>query len=306
MPAQPENPKGFWEHLEIYHLQERILTACGRAWDSPLPLPEEWCDARAVSPLARELAVLVGERFAPHPLWLWKDPRTCLLLPLWRRLLSRMSVGLRVLFVVRNPLDVARSLHKRNGYHLDKGFGIWLHYNLAAMYHLDGLDVVWLSFDRFLDDWEGELRRCASALGISWPGDESSLRQEMDRFVRPDLRHSRSSMADLREAEPPEPVVRLYGLLRQCLADGEISVSVRREVERLYGEFLSWSRFFVPGKGDDAPRPHVPAHQQEAQVRDGRGGEGAPSGPARAAIPFWARCLAAFRPGGRRSGPDRH
>jgi len=283
MPPQPENPKGFWEHLDIYHLQERILAACDRTWDSPAPLPEGWQRAAVMAPLADELAALVRERFASRPLWLWKDPRTCLLLPLWRKVLAELSIELRVLFVVRNPLDVARSLHRRNGYPVDKGFGIWLHYNLAAMHDLAGLEVVWLSYDRFLDDWETELRRCATGLHIPWPGDVASLRREMQIFVRPDLRHSLSSTADLLDADPPPPVLRLYEILQQCLSAGHTPAMVQEEVDRLHAEFASWARLFTADMAQWAARQL----EEQAQAAAGHDDAGPPPSPTGRLLPQW-------------------
>lgn len=245
MPPLPENPKGFWEHMEIYHLHERILAACGRTWDSSIPLPAGWQQAPALAPLSHELAQLVQKRFASHVLWMWKDPRTCLLLPLWRKLLSDMSVKLRVLFVVRNPLDVARSLHRRNNYPIDKGFGIWLNYNLVALRSITGLDIVWLSYDNFLENWYAELRRCALGLKIPWPADPSFLYQEMRTFVQSNLRHSMSTNHTLLNARPPWPIVRLYKLMQQFLDTGYTPSFTNQYIDQLYNDFISWARIFA-------------------------------------------------------------
>lgn len=241
----PDNPEGFWERFDIYYLQERLLNIMKREWNTSAPLPENWHRTEEVRPFRDELVELVRKNFLGRPLWLWKDPRTCLLLPLWKDVLSELGIGLKVVYVVRNPLDVARSLEKRNGFTIDKGLGIWFNYTISALKGLEGLEPIFLSYDRFLNDWNTELKRCADNLGIEWPVDESLLREKMSRFVRHDLRHSASGLNELCTVNPPKPVMRLYEHLLE-LQSGEVKSKVATEsmTELMYQEFFSYARFF--------------------------------------------------------------
>lgn len=105
---------------------EAILAAHGGSWDHPDPvdrllgnrvLRRETRDGlrRDVDSLA-VLSYLGPGRFARHrsllglPFpWGWKDPRTTVLLPLWLDVFP----GARVIHVVRDGIDVAMSLSKR-------------------------------------------------------------------------------------------------------------------------------------------------------------------------------------------------
>jgi len=241
----PENPEGFWERSDIYYLQERMLSALKREWATTAPLPENWHKADEIRLLKEDLVTLVKKNFSVQPLWAWKDPRSCLLLPLWRDVLAELGIGLKVVFVVRNPLDIARSLEKRNGFTPDKGMGIWLNYTLAALQGIEGLETIFLSYDLFLDDWETELKKCAAGLGIKWPADETGLRTKMASFVRRDLRHSASALDELHALKAPEPVIRLYDLLLELESGtGKSSTAAGRTTEVLYQEFLGYARLF--------------------------------------------------------------
>jgi hypothetical protein len=245
MKPLPENPEGFWERLDIYYLQNRLLAMMKREWDATAPLPENWHKLDEILPLKDELVELVKENFSGRPLWVWKDPRTCLLLPLWKDVLSELGINLKVIFVVRNPLDVARSLEKRNNFTAEKGLGIWFNHTIAALKGVEGLETIFLSYDRFLEDWETELKKCAAGLGIDWPADEAGLRAKMAPFVRRDLRHSASGLDELHEVKAPEPVIRLYRLLLEfqsgkCKLDSGSGCIM----ETMYQEFLSYARFF--------------------------------------------------------------
>lgn len=240
----PENPEGFWERFDIYYLQERLLSKMNRQWGSVNPLPENWEKSEEIRSFKLELTELIKNNFMQHSLWLWKDPRTCLLLPLWKDVLSEMNIALKVVFVVRNPLDVAKSLEKRNGFTTDKGLGIWFNNTLSALKEVAGVDTVFLSYDRFLEAWETELKKCAVGLGIAWPADETTLRAKLAPVVRHDLRHSVSGVEELHAIAAPSPVLRLYTLLLK-MVEAKVELSaVTKMTADMYQEFSSYSRLF--------------------------------------------------------------
>lgn len=244
MRPLPENPEGFWERLDIYYLQNMMLSSMKRSWDSTAPLPENWYQSDDILQLKSELSELVRREFAGHQVWLWKDPRTCLLLPLWKDVLAGLGIDLKVVFVVRNPLDVATSLNKRNDFSMAKGFGIWLNHTLTALKEAADLDTVFLSYDHFLDDWENELKRCADALGLDWVAGRATVTAEMKSFVRRDLRHSISSVEEIHCLNVPEPVVRLYGVLLAVLKTGILSADAKLSINAMYLEFFDYAKLF--------------------------------------------------------------
>lgn len=243
LPPTPDNPEGYWERKDIYALQDRLLAQLKRRWDTAAPLPDQWHLNDIISPYKEELYELINTHFARQALWAWKDPRTCILLPLWRRALDELGVELHCLFVVRNPLDVANSLGKRDHIPLAKSFGIWFNYNIAALLAAADLPTVFLSYDTFLTGWEPALHRCADALDIPWPADEGALQDAMTSFVRPDLRHSHSTANDLLTA--PDPVRELYlALLEQTDRATPITDAFTALTANLAREFRAYASFF--------------------------------------------------------------
>ena len=79
----------------------------------------------------------------------WKDPRVCLLLPYWLRVLPRPVAAL---LVWRDPLPVARSLVRRDDMHLADGIALWEHYNRTALEDLVGVDTYVCSYESMLAD----------------------------------------------------------------------------------------------------------------------------------------------------------
>ena len=246
MPPTLDNPEGYWERLDIRQLHDRLLEKLGRIWSTAAPLPDQWQLAEEVCLYKEELKALVRANFAGHPLWAWKDPRTCILLPLWREVLEELGIELSCIFVVRNPLDVANSLKNRDLIPLHQGFGIWFNQNLVALKDAAGLPTVFLAYDQFLESWERELRRCAVALALEWPADDQPLKQVMSSFIRPELRHSKSSAEKLQGAS--RPIQTLFAALSEAIAHPTAPEDrLRDTVTGLFRDFYDYASFFQSG-----------------------------------------------------------
>ncbi|MEM7357105.1 MAG: sulfotransferase [Acidobacteriota bacterium] len=103
-----------------------LLSSAGGRWDTPraidhlladeagVDLALDYLEGRLTSPLtleflgARRYLRYRSLRSITEP-WGWKDPRTTITLPLWLRLFPHA----KVLHLVRNGVDVAASLHRR-------------------------------------------------------------------------------------------------------------------------------------------------------------------------------------------------
>lgn len=246
MPPTLDNPEGYWERLDIHRFHERLLKKLGRTWSTAAPLPDQWQLAEEIRPYREELKALVRANFTGHPLWAWKDPRTCILLPLWRAVLEELGIELSCVFVVRNPLDVANSLRTRDRIPLHQAFGLWFNQNLAALKDAADLPTVFLAYDQFLESWETELRRCAVALALEWPADDQPLKQVMGSFIRPELRHNKSSPERLQGAS--RPIQTLYAVLSEAIEHPTAPEDrLRDTVTKLFGDFYDYASFFQSG-----------------------------------------------------------
>ena len=115
-----ENIKGFWERRDVRDLNDAILATAGCDWDvvSALRLDTVAADTRAGYASAAANTVLNLDAHRP---WFIKEPRLCLLFPIWQQALETPFA----IHVHRNPLEVARSLAVRNGIPIDVGLALW-------------------------------------------------------------------------------------------------------------------------------------------------------------------------------------
>lgn len=220
MPPHPDNAEGYWERLDVWRLHEEILTTLNTTWDAVLPLPEQWWQLDEVRTFKSRIRRLILEEFNGHALWAWKDPRTCLLFPLWKEVLSELGVKLHVVYVSRHPLDIAKSMQKRDGFQLIKGYGIWLNYSLQALRSCKGLPTTFVSYDKFLTESKNELSRIISSINLSMAVDQDKIEDSLKGVVKTNLRHSLSTIDDLSGA--PLSVKRLYPVITKACDDNAL------------------------------------------------------------------------------------
>ena len=155
-----ENPRGFFESLEITERNDAILKVLSSRWDCPPPLPANgWSADDRFEGFARDIRL--GLHSTKTDELVIKDPRISVLLPIWRRaLLDRTNV----VFIHRDPAEVAWSLYLRNGFDPMLGFALWSAYNAAALRDLDGLSVHVCSYEQLGADPSSTFTEVARSL----------------------------------------------------------------------------------------------------------------------------------------------
>ena len=132
----PENPRGFFENHRFRLINDRIVARSGYRVDSWQTVIPRCAPASSDRLRMRRLLRRYARRY---PLWGFKDPRTCLTLDSWLAELERIDVlhRVRVVFVVRDAVAVARSLERRNNLDLASGLALWRNYNERVLAVLD-------------------------------------------------------------------------------------------------------------------------------------------------------------------------
>lgn len=160
MPGGPYNPRHN-ESLGLTALDEALLARAGGTWDAPGPEGDEWVDG-ALDELSEVAGDTARRVFAGSGPLVWKDPRLCLVLPFWRRLLPAPT---RAVFVWRAPLAVARSLQRRDGFSPDYGLRLWERHVHDGLRHLAGMPTFFLRYELLVADPEAVLTALAGWLG---------------------------------------------------------------------------------------------------------------------------------------------
>ena len=225
MPAQPgQNPAGFWEHERLAAFNEELLASVserpfreGEGWREAVPPEPGWESGPGLAELRERALGLVSGSFGASPLWGWKDPRSSLTLPFWHELVP----DLLHVICVRHPLDVAASLHRRDGMQPPEALALWLRYSAAAVVNTRGRPRIVVSYERWFRSGQAELERIARFLGVPDQAHEAHVREQAEREIDSRLWHHRSDRDGEEDGRLPNAVGALYRELERSAADGE-------------------------------------------------------------------------------------
>ena len=142
-----QNVKGFWERRDVRDLNDDMLFSARCDWDCVAEFDLDAIPAETKSAHVDAAADIVLNMDAHRP-WFIKEPRLCLLLPMWRHALEDPFC----IHVLRNPLEVAHSLRTRNGIPIRTGLALWEIYNLHALDASTGLRRVFVSYESLMKD----------------------------------------------------------------------------------------------------------------------------------------------------------
>lgn len=191
LPGRADNPKGYFEHEEVWQIHETLLNDLGSCWDDIRPLPSGWLESDAAHHAAARLSDIVDREFSGMPLWGLKDPRLSRLFPLWFPILKERSIIPLVVLALRHPLEVAQSLHRRDKIGMSHALAVWLRYTLEAELSSRGFPRVVQYYPRLINDWRTELAKISGVLGLSLPELSAVAQTRIDSFIDKDLRHEK-------------------------------------------------------------------------------------------------------------------
>ena len=190
------NPKGYWEYQNIQKINDEILSRMGydysRAgadWIEPPKFPGNWEMDPQLYDLKERALDLIHQEFAEYDVWGWKDPRTCFTLPFWQSILPRIQY----VILIRNPVDVARSIERFLDCSFERGLYLWLLFLNFAFQNTAGQDNHLVNVEVWTDDWKGELNRLAHFLGSPGLADNVGVQTAVHELVDKSLWHHRTS-----------------------------------------------------------------------------------------------------------------
>jgi hypothetical protein len=174
MAADRHNPRGYWENLRIWELNEEILGRLGGSWFAPPPeeaqrTARDWATARLEGALTQLVAHGDG---APVAL---KDPRVGVMMTLWAPIIARY---LHPVLVIRDPLEIAQSLCLRDATPVPFALASWELHLTALVRHLRDRVVTVAPYRELLGSPDLPRRLVAAVAG--------HLTDDCARVVRPE------------------------------------------------------------------------------------------------------------------------
>ncbi len=219
------------------------------SWDDPCNAPQEWFCSTAAAKFRDRLEQPLRRDFEESRRFVVKDPRLCRLIPLWIPVLKAISATPKFVFVIRNPLEVAASLKKRDNIPPGQALLLWLRHLIeaeSATQPFLRVFRVFVNYEDLLHDWRGVMREVSTKLDLGWEIDSTPLHTQIGEFLSRSDRHHHVSAHDLLGREDVVSWVRkVYGVASQPPVDQaelrDVFRSVGKELavaDRAFGGFL--------------------------------------------------------------------
>ncbi len=187
LAGSADNPGGHFEPAAVVQLNDRLLRGRGWRWDriTALPRPSDldrgldsgrgstpvagWGDFGADAAIAPSAFMgALKQSFGASSNIVVKDPRFSHSLPIWREMIAEIGFNAAVLVALRDPVAVARSLMRRNGFDATLSILMWCGQTLSAVEAAREMPSGLVLFP----DWEsGRARSPRTALNaLAWSG----------------------------------------------------------------------------------------------------------------------------------------
>jgi hypothetical protein len=194
MPGGNDNPNGFWEHGHIVSVHIGLMHEMGTYYGDILPLPAGWEFRQRTTWYRDNLLGVLDNEFSGKPLWGFKDPRACLLVPMWNRLFDAMRTEPGFVLMLRHPDEVAMSMQRRDQIDYTHVLLLWVLHMLEAERNTRGRRRVIVSYDQLMTDWRGTIDKIAAGVEVQWPRSPEAAADRVAKFLNPVLRHERTQI----------------------------------------------------------------------------------------------------------------
>lgn len=242
-PIEDNNPKGFWEDLDIFALNVEMLSA----------IENDWCCLKQVS--ERDIEVLHEKGYFERSIELLrqkvegghifgiKDPRISKLLPFWKAVFNYCQFDVSYVIALRHPLSVASSLAKRDDLEIEYSYLLWLGHVISSLTNSGVCNRVLVDYDRLMQSPDHELERIAKNTGLVT--DSAKLESYKNDFLEHGLRHTVYDVNDLVNDSCPPIVREVYLSLLDVASDKASLDDLESKIALWSDEFSGLKSSFV-------------------------------------------------------------
>lgn len=244
LDANPTNVMGHWEPARLIALHDELLNEIGSKWDDFREIGIESIHARIINKYKKSIKKIIKEEYLVGNCIVLKDPRVCRFVPLYLSVLSSMGYKVCVVQVFRNPLEVAASLHKRDGLRERISLLLWLRHVLDAERSTREVERVTVSYEGLIENWRETLSGITKDFSLETPGGTEQLTKNVERFLSEKHRHHQANKDELEpNRDVPIWLTRTYEAMCAMEAGGDQS-EIHRAFDDVRNELNQYERIY--------------------------------------------------------------
>lgn len=141
----PDNPKGFYERLDVKELNDWVLRELGYKWNRLANFSLAEVNLELKDEFFRRINKIFQSIDDGKPI-VFKDPRICLILELWQEAIEIDHL----IIVIRNPVHIAASLRRRNGMEIIHSLFLWEKYMQLMLSQIRTIPFTILNYSEFI------------------------------------------------------------------------------------------------------------------------------------------------------------
>ncbi|WP_320034595.1 hypothetical protein [Halarcobacter sp.] len=233
------NAKGHFENLEIVNFNEKLLEELNSTWYSPNGVNEElYKELLNNTHLINKAKTLIIQEFGDNELIAIKDPRMCFLFDFWEKVLTELNYEIDAILLYREPLDIAKSLERRDYFEYDYSILLWLKYAIYAEKLSRNHKRIFLSYNQLLNDPESVLKMILENFNID---DENIDKKSLLNFVDKKLQNSQSdTLNDIKLISYIKKCIKLY---KEIIENG-YKEEFKKDFDEIFDDFNITSKSY--------------------------------------------------------------
>jgi glycosyltransferase involved in cell wall biosynthesis len=185
------NIKGHFEPRKIVTVNDDLLESLGARAPESGDLPEDWLNRNQTKKAKNQIREIIRDDFSARDIFVIKDPRLCLLLPLYRELFEELGIRLKIIVIRRNRHEVIRSLNERDGMPHGIGKNYYKKHVKALEANLAGTKSLPISFDQLIEAPDAVIKQIESFIPQLSGRNNRNDGQPTTAFIDSALRHHR-------------------------------------------------------------------------------------------------------------------
>lgn len=181
LEANEGNPKGYFENKKLLFFNDSLLNSLGTCFED-IEFDYRWIiESDDYDKYVNDLCGIIDNEFDGVDLFAIKDPRLCLLFPIYEEALKRLGLNIKIIRMIRDPLEVAVSLKAVGDFDYNKSLALWINYNLLAEYFIgDKYQKINVVYSNLLYDFDNNFNKISNLLGIQFDKNKKELSSFLD------------------------------------------------------------------------------------------------------------------------------
>ena len=229
LEASTSNKKGYFENSKVYELNKEILESVHSSWDD-YSFDFSQIKKSKKSKFIKKAKIIIENDYKFFETFLIKDPRVSILFPIWEKALEELNIIIKPIFIVRNPIEVALSLGRRNDFSIEKGLMLWAHYSLQSLLFSNVNEIHNLNYDDLLYDTEASITHIEKYLKLTI---KEEIKKDACDFLDKDIKNNRINQVEIEKA--PKVFSDLYKVLITRNYDESKLIGLSTDFKKLNG-----------------------------------------------------------------------